>query len=389
MTDLHDESVEVADPVATDPVANPVGTGPVGTGPGPVAEKPPARPAIRILRWVLGGLWIAAIAAFLDYDGVPVDRERIISFTVAGLLIWSIGRRPLWSVFIDWLPFVLVLIVYDYTRGAADLLGSPTQWTWQIDVDRFLGFGHLPTVFLQEHLKAASPPVWEVGISLTYISFYFVPYLTAGWLWLRGRQDFRAFAARFTTLSFLGLLGFIAMPAAPPWAAAQCTPADVAGHVANPSCMGLFDARGVPNGGLLGPLATHLAGANPYVERISSRGFASLHLLNAQQLLNKGQASVNLVAAIPSLHAATTLMLSMFLWPRVRSRWRVLLIGYPLAMAFALIYSAEHYLIDILIGWVLALVVEVGFRALRRRRDRRRVGRGVVATAGPARPATD
>ena len=165
---------------------------------------------------------------FLDRDGVPVDRETIIAFMVAGLLIWSLGRRPLLSVLVDWLPFVVVLVVYDFTRGLGEALGSPTQWTWQIDTDRFLGFGVVPTTWLQEHLKDASPPVWEVGISLVYISFYFVPYLVAGWLWLRSRDDFRQFAMRFVSLSFLGVVVFMAMPAAPPWAAAQCTAAQVA-----------------------------------------------------------------------------------------------------------------------------------------------------------------
>ena len=35
---------------------------------------------------------------------------------------------------------------------------------------------------------------------------------------------------------------------------------------------------------------------------------------------------------------------------------RPLLVAYPLAMAFALVYTAEHYVADILLGWGYALV---------------------------------
>jgi membrane-associated phospholipid phosphatase len=34
----------------------------------------------------------------------------------------------------------------------------------------------------------------------------------------------------------------------------------------------------------------------------------------------------------------------------------VLLAAYPAAMAFALVYAAEHYVVDILLGWIYALI---------------------------------
>jgi membrane-associated phospholipid phosphatase len=74
-------------------------------------------------------------------------------------------------------------------------------------------------------------------------------------------------------------------------------------------------------------------------------------------LIDWGQASVNEVAAIPSLHAGVAAMVAIFLWRRMHWRWRPLLVGYALIMAFALVYSAEHYVIDILLGWAFAVVV--------------------------------
>jgi hypothetical protein len=34
-----------------------------------------------------------------------------------------------------------------------------------------------------------------------------------------------------------------------------------------------------------------------------------------------------------------------------------LLVAYVLVMAFTLVYTAEHYVVDILLGWVLAAMV--------------------------------
>ena len=49
-------------------------------------------------------------------------------------------------------------------------------------------------------------------------------------------------------------------------------------------------------------------------------------------------------------------MICLFLWPRVNRRWRPLLVAYPIGMGLSLIYLGEHYLIDILLGWVYAAV---------------------------------
>jgi PAP2 superfamily len=174
------------------------------------------------------------------------------------------------------------------------------------------------------------------------------------------------------------------MPAAPPWAAARCTAADIAGNPPNPPCM-YRSAAGVPDGGLLGVMQMSQPGAHQFAERISTRGWGTLHLQSASALINSGQASVNLVAAIPSLHAALTAMISIFLWRRVKRGWRPLLVAYPLAMAFVLVYSAEHFVIDILLGWALAIAVSALLALLDSWWSRRRASK----SAALAEPTSD
>ena len=92
-------------------------------------------------------------------------------------------------------------------------------------------------------------------------------------------------------------------------------------------------------------------------------------------LFSEGQASVNLVAAVPSLHSAFTALVALFLWKRVRPALRPLLALYPLAMGLALIATGEHYFFDVLLGWLYAGAVMGAWALWERRRS--------VATRSP------
>jgi membrane-associated phospholipid phosphatase len=72
------------------------------------------------------------------------------------------------------------------------------------------------------------------------------------------------------------------------------------------------------------------------------------------ELFDEGQATVNLVAAVPSLHSAVTMLVALILWPRVRRPLRPLLVLYPLAMGLTLMATGEHYFFDVLLGWMYA-----------------------------------
>ena len=292
-----------------------------------IDEVDPARRErwLTISRWAAVTTWALVVAYRSVTDGLAFSRELLLLYIAGGLIAASIGRgRKVFVVVRDWLPFALVLGLYDLSRGAATVLGAPTLWRLQPDADRWLFFGAVPTVWLQERIKMPLPPWWEVLISSIYMSFFVLPYVIAGVLWLRNRSDWAAFVRRFVALSFAAVVIYVVLPAAPPWAAARCTPADVAGGPSSPLCM-YRGAADLADGGLLGAMHTSRPGANQFVERISTRGWGTLHLQSAGLLVDSGQASVNLVAAIPSLHAALTAMISIFLWRRVRRGWRPLL----------------------------------------------------------------
>jgi membrane-associated phospholipid phosphatase len=105
------------------------------------------------------------------------------------------------------------------------------------------------------------------------------------------------------------------------------------------------------------------------VARISTRGWWELGLSFAEVWLKDAQAESNPVAALPSLHAAFSLLAVVALWPLAARLGgsalgdaaslliRAVLVLFPLAMAFTLAYGGEHYLVDVVAGWMYVVVV--------------------------------
>jgi hypothetical protein len=321
----------------------------------PAAELAPSEQAtdFRFRHWVAARrtavvLYFAVLVAWSAHYGIPVQRELVILWTCGALACASIGRHP-WQIVqlvLDWLPIVVVLFAYDFTRGAADSLGIGTHYLPMIDFDKWVFGGETPTEWLQAHLyDPHALTAWNVGFTLVYTSYFITPFALGGWLWARERPAFLRYRRRLVTLALAGLATYMAFPAAPPWLASEM--------------------------GLLGP-----------VERTTSTGWEIIGVGTAS-LFSEGQAAVNLVAAVPSLHAGFTMLVALTIWPRVRRRWlRPLLLLYPLAMGLTLLACGEHYFFDVLLGWVYAAAVLLGWSAWERRRAAR--GATSVIAAEPA-----
>jgi membrane-associated phospholipid phosphatase len=280
-------------------------------------------------------LYFAALIVWSAHYGIPVQRELVIAWVCGALACACIGRPPrqMLRLVTDWLPIVVVLAAYDFTRGAADSLGIGVHVHPMIDFDRTVFFGHVPTEWLQSYTY--DPGVlhwWDVAFSLVYTSYFIVPFALAGWLWARDHAAFVRFTRRLVSLALAGLATYIVFPAAPPWMAAE---------------MGLLEN----------------------VHRTTTKGFEILGVGTAG-LFSEGQAGVNLVAAVPSLHSAFTALVAMFLWPRVGRRVRWLLPLYPMAMAVTLMATGEHYFFDVLVGWSYAGAVMYAWSRWERRRAR-------------------
>jgi hypothetical protein len=281
----------------------------------------PAPP--RPLRWVAPAVYAAALSAYMWRDGVPVGRERLLLWIVLGLLALSTANVGGWfrGVVFEWLPLALVLAVYDVLRGHADGLLFSAWYRPQIEADAFLFGGTVPTVWLQEKLWDASHVHWyDYAAWAVYVSYFVATYLVAALLWFFARDRFRRYVGCVALLAGMAYVTFALFPAAPPWLASRSGDLE-------------YTTR------LIGPISAHI----PFLS------------LSFEGLFERGWEYANPVAAVPSLHAAYTLLITLFLWRS--TRWgRPLLALYPAAMAFALVYTAEHYLVDILLGWAYTLL---------------------------------
>jgi hypothetical protein len=289
-----------------------------------------------LVRWAAPGVFVAASAAMLVFFGIPTAKDRLFVWLGLGLVAFSLphGRRRLGRLVVEWSPFIGFLLVYDLLRGAADSAFA-AHTRPQLRVDEWLFGGNVPTVWLQRHLwhGAADLRWWDYAAWGVYLTHFFATLVVAAVLWLGWHDRFGRYAVMVGALAALGFATYVLFPASPPWLASE--------H------------------GALAPTARLV----PVVwEHIPIEHFSTV--------FEKGRAYANDVAAVPSLHAAYALLLALYLWPLV-PRWaRVPIALYPLAMTAALVYTAEHYVSDCLLGWVYALAAFAAVNAVADRRAR-------------------
>jgi len=257
---------------------------------------------------------------------VPDSQSMLLVWLGPAMIVFSLRepRRRLARLVRDWSPFVGVLVVYDRLRGIADGLLFPAHTLPQIRLEVALFGRPVPTVWLQEHLwhGAADLRWWDYAVWLVYLTHFVATPVLAGVLWVFLHRHFTRFATMVCGLAAVGFATYVLFPATPPWLAAQ--------------------------NGELGP--SH---------RLVPVIWAHVPIQNFDSLFTHGVRFANNVAAMPSLHAAYALLVALFLW-RIAPRWtRPLLVLYPPAMAFALVYAGEHYVVDCVAGWLYAAGVFV------------------------------
>jgi hypothetical protein len=256
--------------------------------------------------------YVLALAAAIASWGLPVARDQLFLWLGLGLAAFSIGAWRSWgALLLDWLPFYGLLVAYDFLRGAVSVAPGRAHVATQVAVDRALTGGEVPTLWLQQHLWHHGDLRWyDYGVWGVYMTHFFAVWVTAALLWRASRDRFRRYAVLTVLLTAGAFLTYWRYPAQPPWMR-----------------FGGIE-RTVPE------IWDHLG----------------VHTIRSAY---ENHDLVNTVAAMPSLHAAYPAMLLLFFWDS--GRWvRAGLALYTLAMGFALVYSGEHFVTDILAGWLMA-----------------------------------
>ncbi len=279
----------------------------------------------RLLVVALVGYAVLVVAIMFDRGIALTPDVLAVGFGLSAVLL---GRGRLFLR--DWIPFIALLLAYELMRGIADDTGLAVHVEGMVAADRAITFGAIPTQILQDALRPVSGmDPYAILATVVYMLHFALPLATGYVLWVWRRPQFYDFVAGLIVLSLAGFVTYLLIPAAPPWYAAN------AGALDGPT--------GTPLIQYLKPAA--------FEEIARSLGFDGKYLYS----MAFGSVNPNLVAAFPSLHVAYPFLTFLAL-RRAFGRIGWLAFGYTLLVAFSVIYTGDHWLVDVLAGMAYAYV---------------------------------
>jgi membrane-associated phospholipid phosphatase len=241
---------------------------------------------------------IAAAAAVTAPFGMAVamPRTRARDAAVYGLQMWA------------------YVVAHEVPNEDPARLERRALVDYPIRFDRAV-FRCAPTVVLQRALgRPGRTTAFDHALVYAHWAWFVQPHLAAAWILWRHPRRFPRAATMICAVFDIGLIGYFAVPTAPPWWAAE------QGRI--PGMRRIMAEVG---------------------ERVWGRFWSPLY----------GFLGGNPLAAMPSLHFATSVMAARMLAETGRvagaAGWT-----YAAVLGFALIYLGEHYVVDLAAGAVLA-----------------------------------
>ena len=249
---------------------------------------------------VLGTAGLAPVALC-----VLTRRSRLRDVTVGALNMWA------------------YVAAYEMPHDDPERLAARVKVAYPVAIDRVLGLGVPPTIRLQRAFAAPGKVNrFERVLVWCHWMWFFVPHGTVGYILVRRRERFPAAAARMYAVFDLGAVFYWAIPTAPPWWAA----------------------------------------AHGYLEDRETVLVRRMMIEYGEQFWGDRWAGLydvlggNPLAAMPSLHFATSLMAAHLL-TEVGPVPGALGWTYASLLGIALVYLGEHYAVDLLAGAALAETV--------------------------------
>jgi hypothetical protein len=259
---------------------------------------------------------------------------------------------------------------------------------YPIAIDRALGLGQLPTVRLQHWLAQVGPegPRWRTVDKVlvwTHWSWFMAPHAALAYVMWSHPPRFERAAAMTYAVFDIGAMIYWVLPTAPPWYAAATPENGPRSHAGVDS--GGVDPGGVDPGGVdpggVNPGGADQRSENPggtnsarsAQERAESHGMVAVRphgMVEVRRMMVEYGESFwrdgwgplysvfggNPLAAMPSLHFATSVMAALLLAETGPVAGAV---GWTYAstLGFALVYLGEHYVADLLGGVALTMAV--------------------------------
>lgn len=256
-------------------------------------------------------IYMIIMTSIMIWQGVGITPDRYAFVLLLASLLVKKTRRFL----LDWIPFLLILISYDFLRSLVGALSSRVNYLSPIYLDEKL-FTHLPTVTLQKYFFHPPALAWyDYLATVIYFLHFALPLAFAFLLWLNNKSHFRRFTIGILLLSYAAWFTYVIFPAAPPW---------------------LADEEG------------YITGVSKIMNLTLAAFPTRLGLPTIYQNFNP-----NPVAAIPSLHAAYPFLVFLFAFRFFKAK-ALFFLPYVSAVWVSIVYLGEHYVVDALIGALYA-----------------------------------
>ena len=216
----------------------------------------------------------------------------------------------------EWLPYASIPVAYAVLGRLSERATPRAHVQPQLGFDELVFGGTAPTVAMQAELwDPDDPRWWDVAAWLVYLSHFVVTVAIALALWFGDLDRFRRWRRLVLVTTFAGFATYLAYPAVPPWLAS-------------------------------------IRGDLPRTDRVMKAMWDHLGARRMAAVFGQDSKVAFEVGALPSLHAAAPFLAMLFLWDR--PALRAPLVAYTAAMAVTLVYTADHFVFDILLGWAYA-----------------------------------
>ncbi len=270
---------------------------------------------------VVIGITVVFIALTATFVGFRPEHSLLIFLFLILFFVNTKTRK----LAVGLLPFLLFGISYDWMRVYPNYMVNTIDVANLYNLEKYL-FGiniNGSTLIPCEYFALYNHPITDFLAGIFYLGWVPIPVAFALYLYMKKDRDmFLRFSMVFLFVNLIGFAGYYIHPAAPPW------------YAMNYGFEAVLNTPG------------NMAGLARFDQFIGFPLFDSIYGRNA-----------NVFAAVPSLHSAY-LVVVLYYALREKCNWGILsiIILFLFGIWFTAVYTAHHYIIDVILGVICALL---------------------------------